>query len=864
MKNRRLSEAELDAELRAYLDLAIRENIEAGMTPEEARRHALTEMEGMTQVKERCRERRAFGWLTGLSQDVRCAGRNLARHPGFTAAAALSLALGIGANGAIFSVFYRVLLEPLPYKNASELATAGRRINGTTFVASPELAAWRLGSSAFAELAGWQDDSLNLTGAATPERMIVANVTPNFLSVLGLVPALGRDFNTDDGKAAAQPAVLLTQDLWRRQFRSDPNIAGRNILLNDQPYLVAGVLPRFFRFPGFDPEALVCVRGNDRPDWSATRVGMMLAVGRLRPGATTEQASVSLDALSAGYRSQMPAFLGDALRFKPVVSPLRETLSSARRPALTALLGAVGLLMLIACVNVANLQLARATLRRREIGLRAALGASRGRIARWLVVENLAIGGVAGLLGAAGAYGILALLHSAPGLPLATPEDLRPGWMLWCAVCALSAGAGLIAGFAPVLAGPRVALYEALKSGSLSVAGTGKSSVRSALVMLQVTLALTLLIGSGLLLRSLERVLAVPLGFHAENLLTAQMRLSPARYNSGAARRRFVDDLLQRTRALPGVQSAGITTGLPLAGYGQASSVLFEGRGEPPMPQRPMVPVIAVTPDYFQAMGIPVLRGRGFTAADDDRAPLAAVVTQTFAAKFYPGADAPEQRIKYGGSSQFVTIAGVVADVHHEGRESQALPQMFLAYAQAPGPNFNLTIRTRNDPSALSSAVRAAVLAIDKNQPVYGIKTMEARVSEAGVRRRVETLLLAAFGLLALCLAAVGIYGVVSEAVGQRTHEIGVRMALGARPGDVTRMVLRRSMILATLGIMAGIGASFYLTRFLESLLFDVKATDTTSFAGAAVALLVVALPAGYLPARRAARIDPAAVLRGE
>ena len=860
---RRSSDAELDAELRAYLDLAVRENIRAGMTPENAQRAALAQMEGMTQVKERCREAQPFHWLAGLSQDIRCALRNLRRHPGFTAAAALSLALGIGANAAIFSVFYRVLLQPLPYKNASQLATAWRPVRGNIFVSTPELAAWRLGHTAFSELAGWQDGSLNLTGAAMPERMIVAMVTPNFLATLGIAPALGRDFTADDGKTNAPSTVMLAQGLWKRQFNADPGIAGRSVMLNDQPYTVAGVLPPRFQFPGFDPEALVCLRGSDRPDWSARSVGMMIAIGRLRPGVTYGQAASSIDALASGYRAQMPQWLADMLPFKTVVAPLRENLVGNRRPALTALLGAVALLMLIACVNVANLQLARAAMRRREIGLRAALGASRGRIARWLVVENLVIGALAGLLGAAVAYGILAVLQSSPGVPLARPEDLRPGWMLWCAVAALSGAAGLMAGLMPALAWPRFALYEALKSGAASVTGGIGSRARSALVLIQVGLALTLLIGSGLLLHSLKRVLDVPLGFQAGNLLTAQMRLSPTKYGADSARRRFVRALLERSRAIPGVEFAGVTTGLPLGGYGQASVVLFEGRPAPPMAQRPMTPVMSVTPDYLRAMGVPLLRGRGIADADDENASLAAVVTESFARKYYPGGQALGQRFTYGGSPS-VTIEGVVADIRHKGREAQPDPQIFLPFAQAPSTNLTLVLRAHADAANLSGAVRAAMLSLDKYQPVYGVKTMEARVSAAGLQRRVETILLASFGLLALCLAAVGIYGVVSEAVGQRTREIGVRMALGAQAGDVMRMVLRRSMLLAAAGIAAGIAASFYLTRFLESLLFDVKATDATSFATASAALLVVALLAGYLPARRAARIDPAAVLRGE
>ena len=860
---RRNSEAELDAELLAYLDLLTDENLRAGMTPEAARRSARLKLEGMAQVKEQCREVRPFHWLTGFWQDVRCAFRSMRKHRGFTAVALLSLALGIGANAAIFSVFYSVLLQPLPYRNAGDLYTIGRTANGSTFVTGPELEAWRAGNHVFEGLAGWNDGSFNLTGFGTPERIQGAWVTADLLSVLGVVPALGRDFGAADGLPGAAGAVLLSHEFWTRHFASDPSVVGRAVFLNGQLYAVAGVLGARFRFPSdLAPEALVCQRSTPQSD----SVAMMNAIARPRPGIGASRIEVDLQAVSDHSTADMPPFILYLLKSKVIVTPLHEQMTGDRRPALAALLGAVVLLLLIACVNVANLQLARAAIRQREIGLRAALGASRGRIARWLLVENLALSGFAGILGIGAAYGILALLRNTSGVPPAVLDHLAAGSALWCAVATLSVLAGLLCGLAPALLAPRLGLNDGLKSGALAIAGGRGSRLRSVLVIAQVALALVLLVGAGLLLRSLQRVTAVAFGFRPDHVLTVRMRLPASRYASPLQQRQFVEALLGRVSTLPGVESAGVTSGLPLAGYGEAAAIWFEGQPAPPMPKRPFVPVMAVTPNYFHAMGIALLSGRGFDGRDTDQAPLAAVVNEAFVRRFYPGGGAVGKRIQMGvgGAQQFIAIAGVVENVRHAGREKEADPQIFLPQAQQPGSNLSLAIHTFNDPAGLAAAVRSAVWSIDKEEPVYSVKTMDDRISEAGVLRRVETLLLTAFGLLAMCLAAIGIYGVVSEAVNQRTREIGVRMALGADAADVVQMVMRRSLALSAAGTAAGAGASFYFTHFIESLLFGVKPTDAVAFLLAGAVLLGVALLAGYLPARRASRIDPAVVLRSE
>jgi predicted permease len=866
---RKNSEAELDAELRAYLDLSIDENLRAGMTPEAARRAALLKIEGMAQVKEQCRDVRPFHWLAGLGQDVRCAFRNLGRHRGFTTVALLSLALGIGANAAIFSLFYSALIRPLPYRNDAQLTFIGRSMDGgLPFVASPEFGNWRANIHGLQGVAATYGDDYNMSGTGAPERVHAAVVTANFLSLLGVNPAMGRDFTAAESQPGAPGVVLLTDGMWRRSFGASPSAVGHVVSLNDRAYMVTGILPSQFRFPGDDEVELIVPFQEGGFAWTDRRLSILQVFGRVRPGVTPQQAATELQAITERDRQNTPPFFQQALMRNPlVVVPLREWLTGNQRPALAALLGAVGLLLLIACVNVANLQLARATERQREIGLRAALGASRVRLARWLMVENLALSAMAGVLGIAVAYAIMTLLRHAPGFPLAGSGDLDPGWILWTASFALSALAGLAAGLGPAFAGPRLELNEVLKRGALSVAGGHRTHLRSALVTTQVALALALLVGAGLLLRSLDRVLSVGLGFRPENLLTLQMRLPLSRYPTDAKRDRFIDALLGNVRTLPGVESAAVTSALPLTMYANSvrrGSILFEGQPEPPPGQTITIPFEFVTRDYFNAMGISLVAGRVFNRSDAAGGPPVVVANQAFARRFYPGGNAAGKRIRLFGAPEYTTIAGVVADVRNKGREAAAFPQLFLPALSFPIPTLGLIVRTRSDPAALVSAVRAAVWSLDKEQPVYDVQTMQARVSENGGHRRTRTILLTAFGLLAMCLAAIGIYGVVSEAVSQRTREIGIRMALGAEAADVVRMVMRRSLALAVAGIAIGLAASLYLTRFIQSLLFGVKATDAVAFAGAAVVLLAVALLAGFLPARRASRIHPAAVLRSE
>ena len=527
---------------------------------------------------------------------------------------------------------------------------------------------------------------------------------------------------------------------------------------------------------------------------------------------------------------------------------------------LGALLGAVGLVLLLACANVANLQLARATMRRREMGLRAALGASRGRLGRLMVTESLVLALMAGAAGLLVATALLTAFRASAGTALVNLQDLQIGWRLGAGAFVFSTIGGVLVGLVPAILAPRLDLNQVLKSGALSLIGGRGAWVRSTLVSTQVALALVLLIGSGLLLRSLESVLSVDLGFQPDHVLMASVRLAGERYKEDAPKRAFVRDLLARIQALPGVESAAIANSPPMSGgYSLGAFVTFDDRPADPA-HRNGAAIVAATPDYLRAFRIRLIQGRALDDRDSPGAPDAALVNQRFVDKILHGADPIGKTVFWVGNRS--TVVGIFADARHSGPERPADPEVLVSEWQHPQHVATLAIRTRNDPKSLSSSIRPAIWSVDKELPVANIRTMEDRLSLAGSSRRTQTVLLSSFGLLALLLSAVGIYGVASEAVAQRTREIGLRMALGARAGDVVRAMMRRSVALSAIGIAAGGSAGFYLVRYLKALLYGVKPTDMVALAGAAVVLFAVALAAAYVPARRAARIDPVAALR--
>jgi putative ABC transport system permease protein len=611
---------------------------------------------------------------------------------------------------------------------------------GMPFLVSQEFASWNGNAPSLDSLAAWSPDDENLTAPGQPERIHIAESSPTFLQTLGLHPAAGRDFTESDVGATSSGAALLTDALFRRRFGAKPSAIGASISLDGRQYTVIGVLPPGFRFPGNDDVDLLIALTGPGLHWSDRRSIMVQAIGKLHPGATPQRAAADLQAITRRNRASISPFFQDALlHTPPIIVPLQERLNGNRRPALAALLGAVGLLLLIACTNVANLQVARVSGRLREIGLRVALGASRARLARWLIVENLTLSAIAGVLGIAAANAILALLARAPGVALAGPGDLKPSRIVWIFCVILSALAGFVATIVPALAGPRLQLNETLKGGGYTAAGSRRTYIRPALVFAQVAIALCLLVGAGLLLRSLQQVLAVDFGFRTENMLTAKMRLQLSRYPTAERREQFTNALLERVRALPGVESAAATSALPLSGYTLSGSVLFEGQPEPPPPRRPNVPVSVVSADYFSTMGIPVISGRTLTESDFARGAARALVNQAFVSRFCPDGHAIGKRIRLYGAPEYTEIAGVAGNVHHRGREADVEAEIFVPRLRFPNPNLDLVVHTMNDPLTLATAIRETVWSLDRELPLYEVQTMNSLApspADIGERKR--------------------------------------------------------------------------------------------------------------------------------
>ena len=865
---RRMRDREVARDLQFYLDLETEENIARGMTAEEARLSARRKLGNPSVIREEIYELHGIAFIDAIWQDTVLAARSLRKSLSFTIATVLALALGIGANAAIFTLFYNVHLRPLPYRNAARLLSIGRELKGVPggLAAVQEFLGWRLETHAIERMTTWNSEEFNLTGSAMPERIQGADVTAEFLPVLGVEPSLGRGFTPEDDRPGAAAVVLLTHSLWQRRFGGNPAVLGQTVVMNGAPYSIIGVLPAAFQFPGgIRTEALVPSRLPERPVWAGPGLLLTDVVALPKRGVTAEQVVTEFSSISARYQSQMPRFYANPAHPSRITAvPLQEQLTGSGRPALFALMLSVGILLLIACVNVANLQLARATVRRPEIALRIALGASRARLAQWLITENLVLSGAAGLLGIGTAYALLAILRASELSLFQDPHAFDGGVILWVVTLGISLATGFVAASFPALTAPGFQVNDVLKTGVAATLGGRGARVRSALVLVQVALALVLLIGSNLLLRSLQRVLAVNWGFRPERLLTLQMKLPEAKYDTPSKQAAFVEELLARVDGLPGVESAATSSSLPLTGYMGTATFQFEGQPAVPPIQRPGGPILVVTPSYFQTMGTALLAGRTFSPSDHAEAERVAIVNAAFARKFYPGGDALGKRIRWGGNQEYTTIVGICADMRQTGRESKVDTELYLPLAQNPVRPVNLILRTKTAPATLAPAARSAIWATDKNQAIYSVATMDDLIRKSGADRRIETLLLSFLGVLATVLAAIGIYGVVAETISQRTGEIGLRMALGARTGDILRMVLRRSLVLALGGVVAGMCAGLYVVRYLESLVFGVDLRDAVAFGSAGGFLLAVALIAAYLPARRSASIDPASTLRSQ
>ena len=866
---------DIDREMRAHVDLQTEANVRAGMSPVEARDAAMRSFGNRNRALDAAYDVKGGGVFETITQDVRYGARMLAKHKAFTAIAVITLALGIGANTAIFSVVNELLLRPLPYRDPAgivmlwEVSPEGRHQNTTS---RANYRAWKTQSSSFAEAAAFSDQRFNLSGAGEPEQISVQMATPEFFKVLGVEPLLGRTFSADDEGAGKERIAVLSYSLWQRHFGGQTNIVGQPITLNGNTFTIIGVMPASFQFH------IKQRSGTGRPAelWTilpmpvgpgANEHGRFLSVvARLKNGVTPEQAGAELKTIHARLSEQEPQF---SKNYTAEVLPLREQFFGNVRRPLWLMLGAVGFVLLIACANVANLLLSQATSREKEIALRSALGARRGRITRQLLTESLLLALLGSVLGLGLAWlGIKALIAISPrDLISFQTVGLNVPVLLW--TLGISVLTGIIFGLAPALHISRLNLNDTLKEGgkSESAQASGSRRLRSALVVTEIALAMVLLASAGLLIKSFARLQQVDRGFNTDKILTMVVPLLDAKYSQDPQCIAFFVQTLDRVRALPGVRSAGMINFLPLyGGLGSGTDFKIEGRPEPPPGQGPSCDVRSVDAGYFPTMGIPLLRGRNFSDLEQKEARHVILINDALARKYFPNEDPIGKRLDVDMFDErfWAPIVGVVGNVRYDSLIDESPPAVYFPHPDLTYSFMTLVIRTDGEPSAIAPAVQRQIRSLDPNQPISDVRTMDQVMSEWVSRSRFNTLLLGLFAGLATLLSAVGIFGVMNYSVALRTRELGLRLAIGAQPRQVLLLVLRQGLLLTIFGVVLGLVAAFALTRLLSGLLFGVDAVDVSTFTTISFLLVIVSLLACYLPARRAMRIDPLQALRYE
>ena len=812
---------------------------------------------------------RRLNVLADFLQDLRYAARMQWKNPGFAIVAVIALALGIGANTAIFSVVNTVLLRPLPYKDPEQLVMVWEDATKHGYPRDTPTAAnyidWRDQNSVFSGMAAIGDESFNLTGIREPERLEGRPVSASLFPLLGVEPQLGRVFTAQEDQPGSQQVVVLSYGLWQRRFGGDANIIGKPLTLNNETYTVIGVMPARFQFPSKDDELWVPIAFTAQQ--AANRnTHYLQVVARLKPGITLQQAQTEMTTIGARLQQQYPqsnAEVGVA------VTSLHEHLVGDIKPVLLVLLGAVALVLLIACANVANLLLARAAIRQKEIALRVALGARRWRLLRQFLTESVLLALFSGVVGLAIAYTGLILLRTFIPENISQAREISLDLRVLGFTLLVSLFTGVLFGLAPALQAARFNQSETLKEGGRdSATGASGKRLRGLLVTAEVAVSLVLLIAAGLLVNSFLRLRNVDPGFKTDNLLTMKIVLPQPKYEEMARRTAFYTELVQRVQSVAGVRSAAVTTNLPLYRQGNSISIRVEGRPDPALGQELIVVTRMVSPGYFDTMSIPLLAGRALTDQDTDTTPNIAVISETMARRFWPGEDPIGKRISIGrirSDADWIRVVGVVKDVRQVELSTDPKPQMYFTYRQLDffAPE-DLVVKTDVDPASLAATVRKTVWEIDKDQPVSDIRTMQEILAESIARQRFSMLLLGLFAGVALLLAAVGIYGVMSYSVAQRTHEIGIRMALGAQATAVLKLAVGYGLKLVLAGVAIGLIAAFALTRLMSTLLFGVTATDPATFALISLLLVGVAALASYIPARRATKVDPIIALRYE
>lgn len=811
--------------------------------------------------------------MNGMLQDFRFATRMFVKHPGFALIAVLMLALGIGANTAIFSIITAVLLRPLPYDHAERIYhvwdnNLARGVQ-EVLVSYPKFSEWKAQSNSFDGVAAFTPRSFGLKAEGEPEQAQGARVSADFFQVMGVKPILGRTFSAEEDAPGGNQVAVLSYEMWHSRFGASQGIIGRTVILDGKITTVIGVTPADFNFPE-DETMLWVPRVFEVPAPAPERVklgaGFLAVVARLKPGVPASQALAEIETIDDSYRQHFSSNIDIDNGSKLV--PLQEQIVGDIKPTLLILQGAVIFVLLIACANVANLFLARTAGRRRELAMRKALGASRRRLIRQLLTENILlalIGAALGLVVAMLAIKLLAAIN--PGnLPRLKEVGLDSSLLLF--TLGIAVLTGIAVGLAPALLSSRVDLNEALKeSGRSATPSLRRHRLRSLIVVVEVALALMLLISAGLLIQSFIRLRNVNPGFDARNVLTMQISLPRSKYAEPAAQADFFKRLIERVGVLPGAQSVGVVNYLPLAGGNIRFYFNVEGRTRLGPGRDPVVSVRSISQEYFQALGIPILRGRAFTDHDLDGNPKVAIINETMAKRTFSGENPIGQRLATSsnyGPDGWMTIVGVAGDVKHTSLEGQTVEEMYMPYQQSPWTSMYLVARTAADPASLSGAVRNEVFSLDKDQPVFNLRPMSEVISSSVAQPRFTVFLLGSFAGVALLLAALGIYGVMAYSVTQRTQEMGIRMALGATRASIFKLVIWQGIILALIGVVIGVGAAFYATRVMKSLLFGIGLTDPLTFIVVPLILVAVALLACYLPARKATKVDPVIALRYE
>ena len=880
--HRKQREQEFAEELASHLAFHMEDNLRAGMSPEEARRQALIKLGGVALTQERYREQRGLPMLETLIQDLRFGLRMLHKNPGFSLVAILTLALGIGANTAIFSVVNAVLLKPLPYPEPGQLAQLRIVRSGKpdTVIGSAAFVQVKAQSQSLARIAAYSGGDMTLTGAGAAEGVVAGAVTADFFPLLGVLPALGRNFTQEEDTPNGPKAAILGHGLWQSRFGGDLNVLGRTVTLNEQSYTVVGILPARFQYPEPFQLWIPLALSETSAALAGYGEGMVLlkAIARLKPSVTLEQAQTEMQTIAQRIQPGGPTVTpggnprsrggrGDSVL---TLVGLHEQVVGDVKGMLLVLLGAVAFVLLIACANVANLLLARAATRQREMAVRAALGAGRLRVARQLLTESVLLSLAGGGLGLLVAFWGVRALGQWGGSSLPAMHGIGiDAWVL-AFTLGVSVLTGLAFGLAPAFQAARADVNAALKQESRGEMGGHRKWLRHFLVVSEVALALVLLIGAGLLIKSFSRLRDVNPGFRTDGVLTFQVTLAEGK--ASPQKVNFIKQIVERLKALPGVQAVAATDSLPLTQFNRISPAEIEGR--PPIDLRKAKPGEVrpvsrptVTLDYFNAMGIPLRNGRAFTLQDARSPAESVIVTEAFEKHHFPGQSAVGKRIRLlarGAEPRWQTVVGVVSDVRQSGLAGDVLPEVYSPELEDVGGDLSFVIRATGEPTSLISAVRATVAEVEPNQALHNVMTMEQRLANTTTSRRLNTVLLGSFAGVALLLAVVGIYGVMSYAVTQRRREIGVRMALGAQRGDVSRLVIGEGMKLVLIGALLGLGGALALTRLLKTLLFGVSATDPLTFIVIAALLIIVALLACWIPARRATKVDPLIALRHE